>query len=421
VVKILLENQNLIETKLGASIEIRGVADLDINTPRDVEINPDLLTTDADMIIRDPKISLIVELIGGYEPARSFILKALEEKKHVVTANKALLAKHGQEIFNVAYQNKVYIGFEASVAGGIPIIHIIREGLVANEINYIYGILNGTTNYILSKMTDERRSFKETLKEAQKLGYAEADPTMDIEGWDSAHKLAILLSLAYGIEINFEKIFVEGISKITPLDIEFAKELGYKIKLLSISKKTGDEIEARVHPTLVPYEHLISQVNGTYNAIFINGNNIGSNLYYGKGAGMLPTGSAVASDIIGIARCIKMGIKECVPYMAFQNEYLKPGIFKEIKKLKCHYYMRFYAYDKPGVLSQISGILGNHDISIYSVVQKGRKLDGIVPIFMLTHEALEENVLKALKEINELSVTKDKGMLIRIEDIMYLE
>jgi len=270
-------------------------------------------------------------------------------------------------------------------------------------------------------MTSEGTSFEETLKEAQNLGYAEADPTMDIDGWDSAHKLAILLSLAYGIEIDFKKIFVKGISEITPFDIEFAKELGYKIKLLAISKKIGDEIEARVHPTLVPSDHLISKVGGSFNAIFIHGNNVGPNLYYGKGAGMLPTGSAVVSDIIDIARNIKSGIKERVPHFSFQSQYLKPGKFKEIKKLKCRYYMRFYAYDKPGVLSRISGILGNHDISIYSVVQKGRKIDGIVPIFMLTHEALEENVLHALNEINKLSVTKDKAMLIRIEDIMDLE
>jgi homoserine dehydrogenase len=414
--KILLENREVIESRLGASLELKWIADLDIETDRGVAVDQRILTTDAGLVVNDPGVDIIVELIGGYEPAKSFILKAIENGKHVVTANKALLAAHGDEIFSAASGKGVEVGFEASVGGGIPLIRSIKEGLVANRIGSLFGILNGTANYILTKMTDQGKPFAEVLKEAQALGYAEADPTFDIEGIDTAHKLTILLAIAYGVPINSEAVYTDGISKVTPLDIKFIKEFGYRIKLLAISKDDGEAIEARVHPTLIPDDSMLANVNEAYNALYIKGDAVGNVMLYGPGAGMMPTGSAVVSDLVDVARNIFTGAVGRVPSVGYQPAGIKAVRIKSIDELKTGYYFRFSAEDRPGVLSKISGILGKHQISIKSVHQKGRDLVGAVPVVMITHEAKEADVRMALSEIDRLAVVKDKTVLIRIED-----
>jgi len=416
VVKILDENKELIKKRLGCTLAVKRICDLDITTDRGIRLEKGILTTKVDDLLNDPEISIIIELIGGIEPARSIIVKAMERGKHVVTANKALLAHHGAELMESAFKHQVDIGFEGSVGGGIPIIRSIKEGLSANRINSILGILNGTANYILTKMTDEGGRFEEILKEAQDKGFAEADPSLDVDGIDTAHKLAILVSLCYGTRVKFETIYTEGISRITPLDIEYTKELGYRIKLLAISKGINNEIEARVHPTLIPANHLLSKVDGTFNAIFLTGDAVGSTLFYGRGAGKMPTASAVVGDIIEISRNILKGIVQRVPTLSYQREAFQEMKIKDISNISTRYYLRFTALDQPGVLSKISGILGKYGISISSVIQKGRQAIEAVPIFMLTHEAKEANVRKALKEIDALPVTAGETMIIRIED-----
>lgn len=416
VVKILRSNSKTIRERLGAAIVVKRIADLDIKSNRGIKVNRHLLTTNVGEILNDPLIDIVVELIGGFEPAKTIILSAIRKGKQVVTANKALLAEYGVEILEAAHKRKVDIGFEGSVAGGIPVIRAIKEGLSANHIRFILGILNGTANYILSKMTNEGGRFKDILREAKQQGFAESDPTLDVEGLDTAHKLAILISMAYGTKITFKEIFTEGISRIEPLDIEFARELGYRIKLLAISRQINNQVEARVHPTLIPVTHLLSKVDGTYNAIFIDGDAIGPSMYYGRGAGMMPAASAVISDIIDISRNIMQGISQRVPPFSYQREFLKKVKIKNIREVVTRYYLRFSVVDRPGVLSKISGILGKHNISIHSVIQRGRRIRGTVSIFLLTHEANEADVRKALNEIDRLSITKDKTVLIRIED-----
>jgi homoserine dehydrogenase len=414
--KILLNNQDVIESRLGTSLTLKWIADLDIERDRGFAVDPGILTTDASAVIHDRDVDIVVELVGGYEPAKSFILKAIDQGKHVVTANKALLAKHGDEVFSAAAKKGVEVGFEASVGGGIPLIRSIKEGLVANRIQGLFGILNGTANYILTKMTDQGRAFSEVLKEAQDLGYAEADPTFDVEGIDTAHKLTILLSLAYGVPIDFKSVYTEGISKVTPLDIKFMKEFGYRIKLLAISKDDGEAIEARVHPTLIPEETMLANVNEAYNALYITGDAVGNVMLYGPGAGMMPTGSAVVSDLVDVARNILKGAVGRVPSLGYQPARIQARRIKSIEELRAKYYFRFSVEDRPGVLSKISGILGDHMISIKSVHQKGRDLVGAVPIVMITHGAKEASVKKALSEIDQLDMVKDKTVLIRIED-----
>lgn len=416
MVKILLENREVIESRLGASLALKWIADIDLETDRGVAVDASLLTRDGKRVIDDPEVDIVVELIGGYEVAKSFILQAIENGKHVVTANKALLAVHGDEIFSAALRKGVEVGFEASVGGGIPLIRSIKEGLVANRIGSLFGILNGTANYILTKMTEEGSPFSEVLKEAQALGYAEADPTFDIEGIDTAHKLTILLGIAYGVPINFGVVYTEGISKVTPLDIRFMKEFGYRIKLLAISKDDGEAIEARVHPTLIPDDSMLASVNEAYNALYIKGDAVGNVMLYGPGAGMMPTGSAVVSDLVDVARNILKGAVGRVPSLGYQAAGVKARRIKAIEELQSEYYFRFSVEDRPGVLSKISGILGKHRISIKSVHQKGRDLLGAVPIVMITHEAREAAVRVALSEIDQLEVVKDKTVLIRIED-----
>jgi homoserine dehydrogenase len=416
VLKILRSSSKVIRERLGATIVVRKIADLDIKSNRGIKVDKNLLTTDVGEVLNNPSIDLVVELIGGFEPARTVILSAIEKGQHVVTANKALLAEHGIELFEAAHKRKVDIGFEGSVAGGIPIIRAIKEGLSANNIRFILGILNGTANYILTNMTNEGGKFKDILREAKQRGYAESDPKLDVEGLDTAHKLAILISMAYGTKITLREIYTEGISHIEPLDIEFARELGYRIKLLAISRQINGQVEARVHPTLIPVTHLLSKVDGTYNAIFIDGDAIGPSMFYGRGAGMMPAASAVISDIVDISRNIVRGISQRVPPFSYQREFLKKVRIKNIKEVVTRYYLRCSVVDRPGVLSKISGILGKNDISIHSVIQKGRRIKGAVPIFLLTHEAREADVRKALSEIDRLSITKNKTMLIRIEN-----
>ena len=331
----------------------------------------------------------------------------------MVTANKALLATEGNDIFRSAKRYGVDLGFEAAVAGGIPIIKVVRESMVGNRIRSLYGIINGTSNYILTKMTDEGISFSDALREAQSLGYAEADPSLDVEGIDSAHKLAILASLAFGIPLSFKKIYVEGITAITPMDIGFASDLGCKIKLLAITKQTDDQVELRVHPTMMPRGHLISSVDGVFNAIYIEGDAVGPTMYYGRGAGDMPAGSAVVSDIVDIARDIKMGSVGRVSGIGMPER--REIKIKKMEEVYSRYYFRFMAIDKPGVLSKISGILGAHNISIKSVIQKGRGREKAVPVVIMTYEAMERNVIRALREINRLPVVADKTVYIRVE------
>jgi homoserine dehydrogenase len=417
VVGILQKNSRLIEKRMGAKLVLKRIADIDLETDRGVKLKPGVLTRRAEDVIKDPEIDIVVELIGGIEPAKTFILKAIRNKKHVVTANKALLALHGDEIFREAHRFGVDVNFEASVGGGIPLIRSIKEGLVANRIHSIFGILNGTSNYILSKMTDEGRDFKEVLKEAQEKGYAEADPTYDIEGIDAAHKLAILVRLAFGTSLLFHEIFTGGISEITPLDIQFGREFGYRIKLLAIAKMEKGKIEARVHPTMIPEGHLLSTVEGVFNAIYIEGDAVGPALFYGQGAGQMPTGSAVVSDLVELGRNLLVQAKgRRVPSLSYQEFAIGKNPLKKIEEVVMPYYMRFSALDRPGVLSKISGILGKNDISIVSVIQKGRRIKGSVPVVMMTHEAQEKNVRRALKEIDRLGVILGETMVIRVEN-----
>ena len=415
--KILQKNSSLIEKRMGAKIILKRVADIDIKTDRGVKLKRGVLTRSAADVIEDPEIDIVMELIGGIEPAKTCILKAIRNKKHIITANKALLALHGDEIFKEAYRFGVNVNFEASVGGGIPLIRSIKEGLVANRIQSIFGILNGTSNYILSKMTDEGRNFKEVLKEAQEKGYAEANPTYDIEGFDAAHKLAILIRLAFGTPLRFEEIFIGGISEITPLDIQFGQEFGYRIKLLAIAKMDQGKIEARVHPTLIPKRHLLSTVEGVFNAIYIKGDAIGPTLFYGQGAGQMPTGSAVISDLVELGRNLLIqATGRRVPPLSFQESAIEKISLKKMEDVVMPFYMRFSVLDRPGVLSKISGILGKNDISIASVIQKGRKIKGAVPVVMMTHEAKEKNVHRALKEIDQLGVILGKTIFIRVEN-----
>jgi len=417
VVKILQKNYRLIEKRMGAKIILKRIVDIDLKTDRGVKLKPGVLTRRAEDVIEDPEIGIVMELIGGIEPAKNYILNAIRNHKHIVTANKALLALHGDEIFREAHRFGVDVNFEASVGGGIPLIRSIKEGLVANRIQSIFGILNGTSNYILSKMTDEGRTFKEVLKEAQERGYAEADPTFDIEGIDAAHKLAILIRLAFGTPLRFEEIFIGGISEITPLDIQFGLEFGYRIKLLAIAKIDQGKIEARVHPTLIPERHLISTVEGVFNAIYIKGDAIGPTLFYGQGAGQMPTGSAVISDLVELGRNLLIqATGRRVPLLAYQESAIDKISLKKMEDVVMPFYMRISALDRPGVLSKISGILGKNDISIASVIQKGRRIKGAVPIVMMTHEAKEKNVHRALKEIDQLGVILGKTIFIRVEN-----
>jgi len=416
VAKLLIEQKGLLISKIGAVLNLKRVADIDTKKAGLIKFDDNVFISDAMKVVDDSEIDIIVETIGGEKIAKDLILKALNNGKHVVTANKALLANHGNSIIRQAFENGVEIAFEASVGGCMPIIKSLRESLVCNRIQSMTGILNGTCNYIFSKITDDKISFKEALSEAQASGIAEADPTLDIQGIDTAHKLAILIALAYGTNINFKDIYIEGITKITSHDLLFADQFGYKIKLLAITKDRQDKIEARVHPTMIPCDNILSNVDGTLNAINISGNVVGDMLLYGNGAGMMPTASAVVSDIVDIARNMLSNTKGRVPLLSFLMDNIRNIPIMPIEDIMTHYYFRFLVLDKPGVLSKISGILGDHNISIKSVHQKGRRLNGFVPIVMLTHIAKEADVNFAMIEISDLNVVTDSPVIIRIED-----
>ena len=411
VYELINKNQELIKKRTGIKLSIKKA--LVKNPKKHKNFPKDLLTTDPEEIFKDPEIKIICELIGGEHPAKEYILKAFECEKEVITANKAVLAKWGDEIWGAAEKYGRFLGFEASVGGGIPVIKTLKEALVGNEITSIIGIINGTTNYILTRMLDENLSFETALEEAKEKGYAEADPTLDINGMDSAHKIAILASLAFGFFIPVEKVYVEGIESVSVLDLMFAKDFGYIVKLLAFAVKKENEIEVRVHPTLIPETHVLASIRLNYNALYITGDFVGEVLLYGLGAGKEPTASAVVGDIIDAVEHKLFKKSSFIKYpLTKKDNFYK---IKSMDEVESKYYFRFSAIDRPGVLSKISGILGKYEISIASVVQIGRQKPGeSVPIVMLTHETKEKNVKFAFKEIEKLDVVTDKPIKLRI-------
>ncbi len=406
VVETLNKNLDLIENKVNRKVKLKKVVDLDITSQRDVEINPEILSTNINDILEDPEIEIVIELIGGYQPALKFILKAMENGKHVVTANKALLAKHWDELIYTAKKNDIRICFEASVGGGIPLLQPLNQCLAANHFESIYGIINGTANYILTKMSDEGRNFDDVLKEAQQKGYAESDPTFDIDGDDTAQKLIILTLIGFGIYVKQENFHVEGIGNITLDDLSFANnELNCCIKLLAISKLIDGNLEVRVHPTLVPNDHLLSSIKGVFNGVYLVGDIVGPVMFYGQGAGMLPTASAIVGDCIDIIQNIDKPVSYG-PAKTLVNE------ISDIKDLKSKYYLRLLTDDKTGVLHEISGVLSEYNISIESMTQKHGKRGS--SIFMMTHTALEREMRAAVNKIDQLDCVKDNTVFIRV-------
>ncbi len=418
VVKLLQENADVIKGKVGTGITLKRIADLDITSDRGVTVAPGVLTNDVNVIFDDPEISVVIELIGGYEPAKSFVLKAIEKGKHIVTANKALLALHGEEIYAAAARKGVEVQFEASVGGGIPVLTAIKGNLAANRFGSVFGIMNGTCNYILTRMTQEGADFSEVLEDAMRLGYAEPDPTFDIEGVDTAHKLAVLVSLCFGTRIDFNNIYTEGITKISGLDVKFAKDFGYRIKLLAIGKLTDGKVEARVHPTMIPLHNPLADVNGVFNAIRLTGDFVGPVMFYGRGAGQNPTASAIVGDLIGLARTMQAGAVRRMAPLGFLDSTVTTLPLKPMGDIVSNYMLRFSALDKPGVLASIAGALGRHGISIESMVQTAHQDDDTapVPIVIKTHEAREGAVQAALAEIDYMDIICEKTVFIRIED-----
>lgn len=412
VVRVLQERHSEIARKSGVDIAIAKICDKDLRTRRPVSVDRRLLTKDLGKVLYDPGIDVVVELIGGIHPAQDVVMEAIRRGKHVVTANKALLAEAGGEIFALAKQCGVTVGFEASVGGGIPIIKSLKEGFVANRFGLMYGIINGTSNFILTKMEDENLSFAEALSLAREKGFAERDPVLDTGGIDSAHKLAILARLGFCVPATTSDIYTEGILDVELADIQYARELGYSVKLLAIAKRRGEELELRVHPTLISKGHLLANVREVYNAIYVKGDLIGEALFYGKGAGRYPTASAVVSDIVDIGRCIgracakEPSVAPCV----------KAARIAPMDRLAVRHYIRFSAIDRPGVLKSISGILAKHGISIASVTQEEERRQRMVPIVMMTHAAEERAMSKALAEIARLGAMKKRPVRIRIED-----
>lgn len=414
-IKILRSNITRIEERIGDKINIKKICDKDITSPRGVEIDPKQLTTNINDVLNDREIDIVVELIGGDEIAKKVIFEAIKKGKHVVTANKSVLAKNWDKIFTLARKNKVLVYFEASVGGGIPVLQALNEGLAANRIESILGILNGTTNYILTKMTKENKSFNQALKEAQREGFAESDPRLDIEGIDTRQKLSILSSLAFNTWLKPEDIYCEGITQIDQEDIKYAKEeFGYVLKLLAINKISKGKVDVRVHPTFIPESHLLTSVDNEFNAIYITGDAVGETMYYGRGAGQMSAASAVVSDIIYLARHVSNGTAGKLPYVHYEkNRVLN---INNINNIETKYYLRFTTVDKPGVLAKIAGVLGKNRVSIASCYQKETAISKEVPIIMVTHKAREGNVRKALREIDKLNIVKAKTKLIRIEE-----
>ncbi|MCI0548800.1 MAG: homoserine dehydrogenase [Candidatus Rokubacteria bacterium] len=414
VVKILETHGPAMQERAGCRLVLHAIAAANPSRPREgLDLRRLPLVPDAGRVLDDPAVQIVVELIGGLEPARTFILRALQAGKHVVTANKALLAHHGPELFEAARQHRVMLGFEAAVAGGIPLIRAVKEGLPANRIRSAFGIVNGTCNYILSTMADEGRDFAEVLAEAQAHGYAEADPTLDIEGLDSAHKLQILASLAFRTAVDLKDIYTEGITRVAQQDVVYAGELGYRIKLLAIAKESEGGLELRVHPTMIPARSPMAAVSGAFNAVFITGDNVGNLMFYGRGAGQLPTASAVWSDTLEIARRVAHGIPALPEDLPAAG---RDGLsLRSMDDIRSEYYLRVMAMDRPGVLAQVGGILGQHDISLASVLQKGRARAQAVPVVMMTHEARERDMRGALAAIDRLPVVAAPTAMIRVE------
>ncbi|HEV7478080.1 MAG TPA: homoserine dehydrogenase [Burkholderiales bacterium] len=416
---VLKRNASEIQRRAGRAIRITRVADQAVQKARKITKGKAKIHADAFEVVSAPDIDIVVELIGGYTIAKQLVLEAIRHGKHVVTANKALLATHGNEIFKAAQKRGVMVAFEASVGGGIPIIKALREGLAANRIEWIAGIINGTSNFILSEMRDKGLAFGAALADAQKRGYAEADPTFDIEGVDAAHKLTILSALAFGIPMQFRKAYVEGISKLTREDIGYAEQLGYRIKLLGITKKTDKGIELRVHPTLVPTRRLIANVEGVMNAILVKGDAVGPTLYYGAGAGSQPTASAVVADLVDVTRLITADPEHRVPHLAFQPDQLSAVPILGIGQVETSYYLRMRVVDKPGVLADITRLLARSKISIDAMVQKEpAQGERQVDIVMLTHRALEKNVDEAIRRIERLPTVLGKIVRLRLEELL---
>jgi len=415
---VLNRNQSEIQRRAGRGIRITVVADKDVARARSVVGDTARVTDDAFEVVRDPDIDIVVELIGGYTIAKTLILEAIENGKHVVTANKALLATHGNEIFARAREKGVMVAFEAAVAGGIPIIKALREGLTANRIEWIAGIINGTSNFILSEMRDKGLAFDTVLAEAQRLGYAEADPTFDIQGIDAAHKLTIMSAIAFGIPMQFEKAYTEGIASLTKDDIRYAEQLGYRIKLLGITRRTPAGIELRVHPTLIPARRLIANVEGVMNAVLVKGDAVGATLYYGAGAGAEPTASAVVADLVDVTRMHTADPENRVPHLAFQPDQLSDTPILAMEEVETSYYLRLRVYDRPGVLADVARILADHTISIDAMVQKEpAEGDDQADIVLLTHRTIEKHTNAAIARIEALSTVSGKVTRIRLEEL----
>ncbi|MBK6335668.1 MAG: homoserine dehydrogenase [Betaproteobacteria bacterium] len=418
--KVLRRNEEEIARRAGRPIRITWIAERALDVAREAtrgvtDVN---LTNDAEVVLAHPDIDIVVELIGGIEPAKTFVLKAIANGKHVVTANKALLARHGTEIFAAAHAKGVMVAFEGAVAGGIPIVKALREGLTANRLEWIAGIINGTSNFILSEMRARGAPFAEVLKEAQSRGYAEADPTFDIEGIDAAHKLTIMASIAFGVPMQFEKCYTEGISKLTREDIRYAEELGYRIKLLGITRRTPAGIELRVHPTLIPARRLIANVEGVMNAVLVKGDAVGATLYYGAGAGAEPTASAVIADLVDVTRMHTADPEHRVPHLAFQPDQLSDTPFLPMAEVETGYYLRMRVDDKPGVLADITRILADRDISIDAMIQKEpSEGEAQTDIILLTHRTREKNVVAALGAIESLPTVAGPVIRIRLEEL----
>jgi homoserine dehydrogenase len=415
---VLQRNAEEITRRAGRPIRITVVADHHLEQAKKVTGGVCRVTDDAFSVVSDPEVDIVVELIGGCGVAKELVLKAIANGKHVVTANKALLAMHGNEIFKAAQDKGVMVAFEAAVAGGIPIIKAVREGLSANRIQWIAGIINGTTNFILSEMRDKGLSFDTVLKEAQRLGYAESDPTFDIEGVDAAHKITILSSLAFGIPMQFDKAYIEGISKLNAIDIKYAEQLGYRIKLLGITKHTQEGIELRVHPTLIPTKRLIANVEGAMNAVLVQGDAVGATLYYGKGAGAEPTASAVIADLVDVTRMHTADPENRVPHLAFQPDQLSDLPILAMDKVITSYYLRLRVQDKPGVLADITRILADEQISIDAVIQKepGEGEDQ-TDLILLTHQTREKRINAAIAKMEGLPVVAGKVTRLRLEEL----
>lgn len=417
-VNVLQRNAGEIARRAGRGIQITHAAARDLDKPRICDTTGIVLTTDPLQVVNNPEIEIVIELIGGDGLAKDLVMQAIEQGKHVVTANKALIAKHGNEIFAAAQKKGVMVAFEAAVAGGIPIIKAIREGLAGNQIQWLAGIINGTGNFILTEMRDKGREFEDVLKEAQELGYAEADPTFDVEGIDAAHKLTILSSIAFGTPLQFEATYTEGISNITREDVAYAEELGYRIKHLGLTRRTDKGVELRVHPTLIPERRLIANVDGVMNAVLVMGDAVGPTLYYGAGAGDEPTASAVVADLVDVARVLTSDPENRVPHLAFQPDAISDLPILDMEAVKTAYYLRMQAEDKPGVLAEVTRILGDRDISIEAIIQK-EPMEGSdkANVIMLTHVVRESKMNEAIEKIEAMKSIQGNVTRIRVESL----